>query len=204
MTTAIVNPTIAVHQIRQMDSSGALEQPLLKFFELLTSSFTVPSVGANVGITVEKSDQYAVGQYIYIPGAGYFEITSISSTTSLYVRNLDSTGNFSPGTTVPVGTPFMACPPSISVASPIDYQQAGTVAITTTNADDTLGATVTFPVVFSVVPTAVLLQVQSDVAIGALGGPLLLYVRDVTAVGFKVYYTADAALSFNVKWFAVV
>ena len=204
MFTPSVSPIISVHQVRVADSSGAQENPILKFYERLTQSFVVPAVGASVGIVVADSSQYSVGQYIYIPGAGYFEITAITSTTGLYVRNLDSTGNFAPGTTVPASTMFMACPPSITVASPIDYQQVGSVAIATTAANDTLGATVTFPVAFSVIPSGVLISIQSDVAIGAVAAPLVLYVRDITATGFKIYYTAGAIFAFNVKWIAMV
>jgi hypothetical protein len=200
----MANPIISVHQIRQSDSSGAQDNPLLKFFELLTASFTVPTVGASVGIVVEDSSRYSVGQYIYIPGAGYFEITALISTTGIYVRNMDSTGNYSPGTTVPAGSMFMACPPSIAVQDPVEYLQAGSVAVTTSNADDTLGVAVTFPVAFSVVPSAVVISVQSDVNIGALAGSFLIYARDITATGFKIYYTTDAVLAFNVKWIATL
>jgi len=204
MTTPSVNPVISVHQVMQSDSSGALLNPLLKYFELLTASFVVPSVGASVGIVVEDSSRYAVGQYVYIPGAGYFEITALTSTTGIYVRNNDDTGNYSPGTTIPASTPFMACPPSIYVASPVTYQQAGTVAVVTTSANDTLGATVVYPVAFMVVPSAVILQVRGDSALGAISAPLVLRVQEKTATGFKIYYTAGAAFSIQVDWIAMV
>ena len=204
MTTPIVNPVIAVHHIYQSDTSGELITPLTKTFELLTQSFVVPAIGASVGIVVEDSSRYAVGQYVYIPGAGYFEITALTSTTGIYVKNNGDTGTYSAGTSVPAGTPFMPCPPSIYVASPIEYQQAGTTALATTNANDTLGATVTFPVAFSVVPSAVVLSIQKDTAIGAVAAPLVVYAKDITATGFKIYYTAGAVFSFNVKWIAMV
>jgi len=204
MTTPSVNPIISVRQIYQSDISGDLLTPLYKYFELLTESFVVPAVGASVGIVVEDSSRYAVGQAIYIPGAGYFDITALSSDTGIYVQNNDETGNYSPGTTVPATTPFMACPPSIYVADPVTYQQAGTVAVTTTNANDTLGATVAFPVTFSATPSAVILQIRSDVALGAIAAPLVLRVQDKSATGFKIYYTAGAAFTLQVDWIAMV
>jgi hypothetical protein len=113
----MANPVIVVHSVRQQNTSSPLGLPFYGFFERLTASFVVPAIGADVGIVVVDSTRYAVGQYIWILGAGWFEITALNGTTGIYVRNNGSAGNSAAGTAVPTGTMFM---PTSEVAAALD------------------------------------------------------------------------------------
>jgi hypothetical protein len=106
-----VNPVIAIHQIRQYDTTEDAGSPIYKYFELLTAAFVMPLVGESLGITVEKSSRYAVGQYVWISGIGYLEIVALSGTTQIIVRNNNSQGNNAPGTVAPTGSCLAVCPP---------------------------------------------------------------------------------------------
>ena len=46
---------------------------------LTTAQFTVPAVNNTVSISVDSSDGFAVGQIIYIEGAGYYQVNSKSA-----------------------------------------------------------------------------------------------------------------------------
>jgi len=292
----MTNPIIAVHQVFQHNTSEDAGSPLYEFFELLTTAFVVPAIGSDVGIAVADSTRYAVGQYIWIPGAGFFEITALNGVTGIYVRNNGSAGTEAAGTTVPSGTFFM---PSTEVSAALDPDdffflydtlaqaftipadgadayayvshgdwyaigmqifiagagwfritdtdstldrltvqwsgewnataggiiaagailypspapllqadgsqliQSGSVACATTNANDTEGCAVTFPIAFAAAPTSVVISIQSDVNLGGLVGACNLYVRNITTTGFKVFYSATAIFNFNVKWIAM-
>lgn len=73
--------------------------------------FQVPPVGETTTIQVCNPERYAVGQWVYIQGAGRFYITAIDgSSQTLTIRNscVDGTtavdGNAVPGTAFPEGT----------------------------------------------------------------------------------------------------
>jgi hypothetical protein len=82
--------------------------------------------------------------------------------------------------------------------------EVGTVAATPTNNTDTLFGAVTFSdTTFSVVPT-VMLSAVTEVDLAAK--EIYFYARDVTVLGFNIYYTQTAAgnaVEFNVNWLAI-
>ena len=55
-------------------------------FTTLTASFTQPTVGSNVTISVGDSAWIALGQNIYIAQAGYYKVLAIVSSTSITVQ----------------------------------------------------------------------------------------------------------------------
>jgi hypothetical protein len=161
-------------------------------------------VGNTASVVVGDSTNYAVGMYLYIPGAGFFEVSSIPSLTTIYLLNYGDSQNFSPGVTVAATTPMIPCGQPTDVPETYTYQQAGqTAAAATTDANDLLLIHVDYPVAFSVVPTAIMLQIESGAALGALAN-VALYVKNKTATGFDIFYCANAAFTLTVDWFAVI
>lgn len=72
--------------------------------------FVWPEVGAGVTIQVEDSSGYAVGQWLYILGFGYLEVTDIPSETSIFAVNRGTRGNVEPTSVVPAGNGFIVSP----------------------------------------------------------------------------------------------
>lgn len=201
---APINPVITIHKVNQADTTGSVRTPVFEFFERMIATFTVPVVGATASIVVVDSTKYAVGQYVYIPGAGFFLISSIPSLTTIYVLNNGSTGTLAAGTTVAATTLIMTCPPPSSVPAAYTQHQAGqTVALTTTVAADAVLLHVDYPIAFAVAPSVVVLQIESDTNLGAIAGQVQLYVRNRDEAGFDIYATALGAFTFNVNWIAM-
>ena len=67
------------------------------------SSFTMPNVGSTVVLMVANSSIFITGGQIFIEGAGYFEVVSILTGTSISIRNIGVFGNANPGTTLASG-----------------------------------------------------------------------------------------------------
>jgi microcystin-dependent protein len=81
-------------------------------YSTFTQPFTVPAVGSSVAVFVQDPSSFAVGQIVYIPGAGYFAVTGVNtSTLSLTLQNQGLTGNAPPGTSIPVGEQITATGP---------------------------------------------------------------------------------------------
>ena len=80
-----------------------------KWFDLITQPFSVPLVAASIDISVCDPTRYAVGQWVYIMGAGIFWVTVINENGTLTVRNSCSdgvspiAGNSAPGVLIPIG-----------------------------------------------------------------------------------------------------
>lgn len=53
-----------------------------------STNFAMPAVGAGVTIPVGNSDWAAVGSYIFVASAGYFQVSSIPDSTSVIATNL--------------------------------------------------------------------------------------------------------------------
>lgn len=66
----------------------------------LAASFTQPAINSSVTITVQDTSFLSAGAYIYIPGGGFYIITTIVNSTSLTITNLGVVGNTTPGATV--------------------------------------------------------------------------------------------------------
>jgi len=73
------------------------------FFELTSAGFAMPAAAATVNITVANSANYAVGMWIWIEDAGYFELTAIPDSTTITLTNSDCTGNTAPAAAVATG-----------------------------------------------------------------------------------------------------
>lgn len=66
----------------------------------LSSSFVQPSVGGSVTLSVVDSSIFTVGERIYIATGGYYQITAISTTTSMDVVNVGGVQNTTPSTVI--------------------------------------------------------------------------------------------------------
>jgi hypothetical protein len=79
-------------------------------FTVTSASFTMPAEGANVTVSVEESGFASIGQVLFFQYAGYLQVVTIPSSTSIQIQNLKSTGsslylgNAAPGTIIPSGS----------------------------------------------------------------------------------------------------
>jgi hypothetical protein len=81
-------------------------------FTTLAASFVVPAVGAAVPVTVDSTAWMSGSGYgIYITGAGYYLVSSITDSTHAVVSNSGSSANVPPGSTVPTGGGISAAGP---------------------------------------------------------------------------------------------
>jgi hypothetical protein len=71
-------------------------------YDKTASSFVMPAAAANVNITISSTAWLAIGQVIYITGAGYFSVASISNPSTFSGTNLNYPGNIGSGTTIAV------------------------------------------------------------------------------------------------------
>lgn len=76
----------------------------------ITTAFTMPAEGADVTAAVGNSEWMTPNQMIYVQNAGYMRCQSKPTTTSVVIRNMESTGsslypgNIAPGTSIPVAS----------------------------------------------------------------------------------------------------
>lgn len=77
-------------------------------FTLTTSNFVVPALAAAVTVTVVSNAWMAVGQTIFIPGAGTFQVASKTGTTTVSLTYLDYVSNTETGETINTGTSVVA------------------------------------------------------------------------------------------------
>lgn len=104
-----------------------------------TSTFVVPAVNANVTVQVGSSVWMFIGQNIYIPGAGYFEVVTVPSATSVQLKYLNYQVNTNAAAVIAIGSgvsPGGTQPsaPTVVAVSPIPAYASGT-AYTITAAD---------------------------------------------------------------------
>jgi len=62
-------------------------------FTLTTLDFTMPAELANVIVTVADTSWMAIGQPLFIQGAGFMEVVSIGSATDVTLKNLEDTAS---------------------------------------------------------------------------------------------------------------
>lgn len=72
-------------------------------FSTSTAPFTVPAIGSNVTIAVDDSAWMVGVQEIYVQFAGYYEVQSTPTATSVLAKNSGYTGNAGVGTVIPSG-----------------------------------------------------------------------------------------------------
>ena len=81
-------------------ATGAAGADGVDAFSTVTASWTVPSVGASVALTVSDSTWMSVGQVVFIVDAGYYEVQSKADSTHVTVKNLGYTGNAAPAAAI--------------------------------------------------------------------------------------------------------
>ncbi len=69
-------------------------------FTTTSAQFVMPAIAGTVNVAVAVSDWAAIGQVVYITGAGYMTVTATPDATHITVRNLGYTGNVAPTTIV--------------------------------------------------------------------------------------------------------
>ena len=77
-------------------SNGANGSDGVNAYAFTTAGFTVPSVSANVSLSVDNATPWANGMIIYIQVAGYYEVVGTSGGT-INAKNLGYTGNAAVG-----------------------------------------------------------------------------------------------------------
>ena len=95
------------------------------FWEELLEAFTMPASGATSSITVCNTAHYVTGCYLWLRTAGWLEITSKPSQTSLTVRNNGYENNAAPTSVIVAGTPFVHTPP----ATPTGIDESDTINV---------------------------------------------------------------------------
>jgi len=68
-----------------------------------TANFTMPASGSSVTVPVVSTAFMVAGQNVYVQGAGYFTVASITDTTHVVLTNSGASGNVSSGSTVASG-----------------------------------------------------------------------------------------------------
>jgi hypothetical protein len=115
-------------------------------YTIVTTEFVVPALGGSITIDVGDSTWAAVGQPVFIPGAGVFEVLSIPSSTTLQLEYLDYETNVETGSAVVVGsavTPggFQEPAPTIPDDQVTAYGSGAEYVLTTTPANVVMGGT---------------------------------------------------------------
>lgn len=84
-------------------------------FTTTTADFTVPAIGDTVAIAVANSQWAAIGQNVFVEGAGYFEVTAKSDSTHMTIEYLDVGGNTNAGNNIVSGAEVSPAGPQLSV-----------------------------------------------------------------------------------------
>jgi hypothetical protein len=69
-------------------------------FTTTTLGFTMPAISSQVVVNVQNSSSFQVGQVVFIPSAGYFQIFSKPNGAQLSLTNLGYSGNAISGTAI--------------------------------------------------------------------------------------------------------
>jgi len=72
-------------------------------FTTVTSGFTMPASSANVSVTVGSTSWMVVGQTVFVGTAGYFSVSSITSSTVVVLTNNGASGNAASTTAIASG-----------------------------------------------------------------------------------------------------
>jgi hypothetical protein len=88
-----------------LSSAGNLQVGYL--IDSVGANFTTPASGATVNITVTASNRFTVEDWIFIPIAGYYEVTAIVDTTHITIENLGDVWNAAAGATITTGAAIL-------------------------------------------------------------------------------------------------
>jgi hypothetical protein len=72
-------------------------------FTSTTANFTMPTSGSTVTVTVAATSWMAQGQNLFIPSAGYFNVSVVTDATHVVLTNSGTIGNASAGTVINTG-----------------------------------------------------------------------------------------------------
>lgn len=77
-------------------------------YTFLTASFTMPTAGNFVTVTVSNAGQFGnrwavVGQIVFVENAGHFQVEEVIGTNQLKITNIDYAGNATGGSTIASG-----------------------------------------------------------------------------------------------------
>ena len=116
--------------------------PGINAFSTVASTFTIPSIGSTVSISVDNNlcfniGEYAIGYSTSGSGPANFLITAITGTTGITLQFLGNPGDVAPGNTIPASSRIVA---------------TGAIGI---NAFTTLTAQITIPAIGSTVTAPV-------------------------------------------------
>lgn len=114
-------------------------------YDATSASFVMPAAAAAVSISISNTAWVGVGQEIFIQGAGYFSVASITSPTVFSATNSNYPGAAAPGSTIASGA-------KVSPAGVIGPQGAGGAGL---NAYTTLTSNFTQPAAGSTVTVVV-------------------------------------------------
>ena len=157
-------------------------------YDATTASFTMPAAAASVSVAISNTGWLGVGQEIFIQGAGYFSVTSITSPTIFAATNSNYPGNAAPGGTIASG----------AHVSPSGLQGPAGAGGAGLNAFTTLSASFTQPAVNAsasvTVGTTAWMAVGQIVYITAGGYYSVSSIADLTHVSLtNLGYAGNAA-----------
>jgi microcystin-dependent protein len=101
----VIGPTGPTGPIGPQGSPGSA------FSSVTTAAFLTPAVAANVPVTMTSTAGLAAGVILYIAGAGYYQVQSVTSGTVISAENTGILGNAAPGTNVPSGANILGVGP---------------------------------------------------------------------------------------------
>jgi hypothetical protein len=145
------------------------------FWEALEADFTVPAVTGTADIAVCNSSHWGVGAYVWIQGAGFFEITSRPNTTSIRVQNNGHAQNAAPTSVIGAGALIVHRTPMMLTEAIVDaiMGAVGAQPTITVSDEDTNVVTVTIQMKDALnndLDEYCLLHIWlSDASMGALG-----------------------------------
>lgn len=108
-------------------------------FSITQADFVVPAISSSVTVTVDNNTWMVVGQNVFVFGAGYFAINSLSGTTAAGLTYLNYTGNTAAGNTITSGAQLSPAGTQGDITDPLPIANGGTGAATTAAAQAGLG-----------------------------------------------------------------
>jgi len=120
-------------------SNGSAGANGLSAIDYVQASFVVPAIGDSVGIIITDNSRFAVGQPIFIEGAGIFSIDSSTGSTVITCTYLDYVDNTHTGETIAIGSLIVPSGTQPTIINPFPLNKGGTGAATASGALINLG-----------------------------------------------------------------
>lgn len=121
---------------------GIQGSPGSAFSTATTAAFNAPAVGNSAPVSMTTTAGLASGVMLYINGAGYYQVASVTSGTVAQLTNTGISGNYAPGSNVPSGAAVLGVGPQGPTGSQGAIGPAGPVG---PNAYTTLTSSFTVP-----------------------------------------------------------